>query len=115
MPLEWTGLHRFSFVPLCTLPATQGQRSKDPIQLGLSSLRWLIIATSNREQMLRATLCTSAAGAKRRWQTLLSSKGATHVENRLVRDNTTFLRRARPYKQLACQQLTTGISGPIVA
>jgi hypothetical protein len=85
------------------------------IQLGFSSLRWLIIAIPNREQMLRATHCASAAGAKRRQQTLLSAKGATHVENMLVRDNTTFLRRARLYKQLACQELTTGISGPIVA
>jgi hypothetical protein len=48
-------------------------------------------------------------------QTLLSAQGATDVENGRVRDNTTFLKRAQPYKQLVCRELATGISGAIVA
>ncbi len=48
-------------------------------------------------------------------QTLLSAQGATDVENGRMRDNTTFLKRAQPYKQLVCQELETGISGAIVA
>jgi hypothetical protein len=49
-----------------TLPASDLERSKDPIQLGFSSLKWLIIATPNREKMLRAIRCTSPAESGRR-------------------------------------------------
>jgi hypothetical protein len=41
------------------------ERAKDPIQHGVSSLKWLIIATPNRERVLRATRCTSLAGGAR--------------------------------------------------